>query len=125
MTIAFWCVLIAALLPYVPFGLAQRSLDPNTPRTRVPQLQGLAARAYGAHANAFETFPPFAAAVIISFLAEGASATVDRLACIYIVARIAHMGFYLADRQPLRSAAFFVGLLVVVAIFVHPVFHTA
>ncbi len=63
--------------------------------------------------------------MIISFLAEGANATVDRLACVYVVARLAHMGFYLADRQFLRSAAFFVGMIVMVVIFVHPAFHAA
>ena len=28
MTLAIWCVLVAALLPYVPFALVSRQLDP-------------------------------------------------------------------------------------------------
>ena len=42
---------------------------------------------------------------------------------LFIVARLAHMGFYLSDRQPLRSASFFVGLIIVIAIFVQTAFH--
>ena len=123
MTIAFWCVLIAALLPYVPFGFASGSLDRHTPRLGVPALQGVAARAYGAHLNAFETFAPFAAAVIIANAVEGASATTKFLAILYILARIGHLAAYLADRQPLRSTAFFVGLALTIVIFIQPAFH--
>ena len=123
MTSAFWCVFVAVLLPYVPLGLSARLLDPKLPRKNVPNLEGLPARAYGAHLNAFEAFPPFAAAVIISHIVEGASATVNWLAVLFIVARLGHMGFYLADRQPLRSGSFFVGLIVVIVIFVQTAFH--
>ena len=123
MTFAFWCVLVAALLPYVPFSIAARPLDPKLPRKGAPNLEGMAARAYGAHFNAFEAFPPFAAAVIISHIVEGASGLVNGLAALFIVARLAHMGFYLADRQPLRSASFLVGLAIVIVIFVQTAFH--
>jgi uncharacterized MAPEG superfamily protein len=122
MTLAFWCVLIAAVLPYVPMGFAARFLDPRTPRKGVPNLEGLPARAYGAHLNAFEAFPPFAAAVIIAQIVEGSSATVNWLALVFIAARLAHTAFYLLDRQPARSAAFAVGIVVTIAIFIHPAF---
>lgn len=123
MTVAFWCVFVAAILPYVPFGLASGKLDPHAPRLGAPALEGLAARAYGAHLNGFEAFPFFAAAVIVSHIVEGASATVGWLALAFIVARLVHMAFYLTDRQPLRSASFFVGLALTVVIFIHPAFH--
>jgi uncharacterized MAPEG superfamily protein len=123
MTVAFWCVLVAALLPYVPRGLASSKLDPRAPRVGVPALEGLAARAYGAHLNSFEAFPFFAAAVIVSHIVEGANATVGWLALAFILARLAHMAFYLMDRQPLRSASFFVGMALTVVIFIHPAFH--
>jgi uncharacterized MAPEG superfamily protein len=122
MTVAFWCVLVAALLPYVPLGLAKSKLDRHLPRIGAQALEGLAARGYGAHLNGFEAFPFFAAAVIVSHLVEGASATVGWLALAFIVARIGHMAFYLADRPPLRSACFTLGLLLTIVIFVHPAF---
>ena len=123
MTVAIWCVLVAALLPYVPFGFAKRALDPRAPRLGAPQLEGLAARAYGAHLNAFEAFPFFAAAVIVSQLVEGPSATVGGLALAFIAVRIGHIAFYLADRPSLRSACFTLGLLLTLVIFIHPAFH--
>ena len=122
MTIAFWCVFVAALLPYVPFGFASTKLDPHAPRLGAPALQGLAARAYGAHLNGFEAFPFFAAAVIVSHVVEGANATVGWLAVAFVLARLAHMAFYLVDRQPLRSAFFFVAMALTIVIFVHPAF---
>jgi uncharacterized MAPEG superfamily protein len=122
MTVAIWCILVAALLPYVPFGFAKHKLDPRAPRLGAAQLEGRAARAYGAHLNAFEAFPFFAAAVIVSQVVEGVSATVGWLALAFLVARVGHIGFYLADRPPLRSACFTVGLLLTLAIFVHPAF---
>jgi uncharacterized MAPEG superfamily protein len=48
---------------------------------------------------------------------------VNGLAALFIVARLAHMGFYLADRQPLRSASFLVGMAIVIVIFVQTAFH--
>ena len=123
MTVAIWCVLVAALLPYVPFALVSRRIDPHAPRLGALKLDGLAARANGAHLNAFEAFPFFAAAVIVSQVVEGASATVGWLAVAYLVVRVGHIGFYLVDRPPLRSACFILGLLLAVAIFIHPAFH--
>ena len=122
MTIAFWCVLIGAILPYVPFGLI-KGLNPRLPRMGVSDLQGLSARAHGAHLNAFESFPAFAAAVIVSHLVQGGSTFANVAALLYIVARIGHMAFYLMDKQPLRSACFGIGGLLILAIFIQPAFH--
>ncbi|HEY1944553.1 MAG TPA: MAPEG family protein [Roseiarcus sp.] len=123
MTLALWCVLIAALLPYVPFGLAATKLNPLTPRLSAPALDGVPARAYGAHLNSFEAFPFFAAAVIVSHVVEGRSRTVGALAVLFILARLAHLAFYLSDRQPLRTTSFLIGLVISTVIFIHPAFH--
>ncbi|THD47749.1 MAG: hypothetical protein E7774_04190 [Bradyrhizobium sp.] len=122
MTVAFWCILAAALLPYVAFAKVS-GLEQRTPRIAATALEGLSARANGAHLNAFEAFAPFAAAVIVSHIVEGASGTVDALAIAFIVVRLAHMAFYLLDRPPLRSACFGIGFLLVIAIFVQTAFH--
>lgn len=122
MTVAFWCVFVAVLLPYVPFGLV-RGLNPKSPRAGVSSLEGISARAHGAHLNAFEAFAPFAAAVIIAHIVEGSSSTTNVLALLFIVARLGHMGFYLADVAPARSACWFAGLILIIAIFVVTAFH--
>ncbi|MGA8583673.1 MAG: MAPEG family protein [Roseiarcus sp.] len=121
MTIAIWCILIAGTLPYVAFGLV-KGLDPHQPRAGVAGLDGRAARAYGAQLNGFETFPIFAAAVIVSHVVGGPSMTANILAVAYVLLRIGHMVAYIADRQPLRSAAFTVAQLVAAAIFILPAF---
>ncbi len=121
MTIALWCILIAAVLPYVAFNFV-KGLDPNEPRVGVGTLTGQMARAYGAHLNGLETFPWFAAAVIVAHMVGGPSRIVDILAVIYILVRIGHLAAYLAGRQPLRTAAFAVGQFVALAIFISPLF---
>ena len=121
MTIAIWCIFIAATLPYVPFSYV-KGLDPIQPRHHVRDLAERSLRAYGAHLNGLETFPWFAAAVIVSHMVGGPSRIVDILAVLYILVRIGHMTAYIAGRQPLRTAAFAIGQLIALAIFIAPLF---
>ena len=121
MTIAIWCILIAAALPYIAFSFV-KGIDGRQPRAGVGGLEGQAARAYGAQLNGFETFPLFAAAVIVSHIVGGPSTAANILAVIYVLLRVGHMAAYIADRQPLRSAAFTVAQLVAAAIFILPAF---
>ncbi len=101
MTIAIWCILIAATLPYVAFAFV-KGLDPNLPRDHVGDLTGRAARAYGAHLNAIETFPWFAAAVIVAQMIGGPSRIADVLAVAYVLLRTrAHGGLH---RRPSAAA---------------------
>ncbi|HTR14994.1 MAG TPA: MAPEG family protein [Roseiarcus sp.] len=121
MTIAIWCIFIAATLPYVAFSFV-KGLDPNQPRYRVGDLAGQSIRAYGAHLNGLETFPWFASAVIVAHMVGGPSRTADVLAIVYVLVRIGHMAAYIGGRQPLRTAAFAVAQLVALTIFVSPLF---
>jgi uncharacterized MAPEG superfamily protein len=121
MTIAIWCILIAATLPYVAFGFV-KGIEPNQPRYHVGDLVGRSARAYGAHLNGLETFPWFAVTVIVAHMIGGPSRIVDILAVVYIVLRIGHMAAYITGRQPLRSAAFTAAQFVALAIFITPLF---
>ncbi len=121
MTIAFWSILIAGTLPYVAFGFV-KGLDARNPRAGVAGLEGQAARAYAAQLNGFETFPLFAAAVIVSHIVRGPSVAANILAVVYLLLRIGHMAAYIGDRQPLRSAAFTLAQLESAAIFIHPAF---
>ena len=95
MTIALWCIFIAATLPYVPFSYV-KGLDPIQPRHHVGDLAERSLRAYGAHLNGLETFPWFAAAVIVSHMVGGPSRIADILAVLYILVRIGHMTAYIA-----------------------------
>lgn len=119
MTFAYWCVLAAALLPYVTIALAKydRGYDNRAPRDWEARLEGRARRAVFAHQNHFEAFAPFAAAVIIAHLARAPQLPVDVLAGAFIAARIAYTWAYLADRHALRSLLWMAGLACVIGLF--------
>jgi uncharacterized MAPEG superfamily protein len=77
MTTAYWCVLVAILLPYICFGIARnrgrgldgkRLRDNRNPRDFPTRIEGLSKRAWDAQLNSFESLPGFAAAVIIAHL---------------------------------------------------------
>jgi uncharacterized MAPEG superfamily protein len=125
MTIPFWCVFVAGLLPYVWVGIAARergrqfgAVDNKLPRLQEVQLTGLGARAMGAHNNAFEALPFFAAAVIIAHLAGADAGWSADFAILFVVARIVHGVLYLADLDLLRSLTFGVAQICSIALFV-------
>jgi uncharacterized MAPEG superfamily protein len=127
MTIAFWCVLIAVILPYACFGIArnrgrsprgERLRDNRNPRDFPNRIEGLPKRAWDAHLNAFESLPGFAAAVIIAHFVHAPQSQIDLLASVWVLARIAHMAFYLADKDRLRTSAELVSLACVLGLFI-------
>jgi uncharacterized MAPEG superfamily protein len=120
MTIAYWCVLIAALLPFLFTAIAKigaRRFNNRRVRDFQQELEGWRRRAHWAHQNSFEAFPPFAAAVIIAHLTGGAQTQVDALAIAFILLRLAYGGLYIADQATLRSLVWFGALICVVALF--------
>jgi uncharacterized MAPEG superfamily protein len=127
MTIAFWCVFVAVLLPYVCFGVARnrgrgpsgkRLRDNRNPRDFPNRIEGVAKRAWGAHLNAFESLPGFAAAVVIAHLAQTPQTQIDVLASFWALARIAHAVFYITDKDKLRTSAQLLSLLCVLGLFI-------
>lgn len=120
MTIAFWCVFIAGLLPIVAAGAAKaglRGYDNNDPRPWLSRLQGARARANAAQQNGFEAFPFFAAAVLAAHVMHGPQARVDQLAMVFIAARLVYLPVYMAGWGALRSLVWFVGISATVWIF--------
>lgn len=120
---AYWCVLAAALLPYVWTVVAKLSggerFDNNDPRAWLArQKNPRTARANAAQMNAFEAFPAFAAAVILAQLADVDHSRIGLLALIFVLARGFHGIFYVADQANLRTAAWFTGLICVVVLLV-------
>jgi uncharacterized MAPEG superfamily protein len=125
MTTPFWCILIASLLPYFWSGAAVKArvdqfgqLDNRLPRAQQARLEGWGARALGASANGFETFPAFAAAVIVAHIAGADPGWSAIWAVVYVAARILHGISYASDLDKLRSAAFGVGQACAIALFV-------
>jgi uncharacterized MAPEG superfamily protein len=120
MTVAFWCILAAGLLPYVATLTAKLGApyDNRDPRGWLARQTGWRARANAAQQNGFEAFPLFAAGVIVAQLAGAGQGTVDLLALVFVVARLGHFGAYVADLAPLRSLLWLVGIGSVVGLFV-------
>lgn len=121
MTIAYWCVLVAAILPLTATAIAKAGgerYNNRYPRAWLDKQQGYRARAAAAQSNSFEAFPFFAAAVIIAHLTQAPQARVDLLAAVFVLARIAYVVCYVADWHRTRSFVWFVGWISCIAIFV-------
>ncbi len=125
MTVAYWCVLIAIVLPYVSTVWAKASsggLHPkhnHDPRAFLATVQGVAKRANNAQQNGFEITPAFAAAVIIAHLVGVAGqGLLDQLAIAFVLSRVLYTLCYIADWALLRSLVWFVGLGLIISLFV-------
>jgi uncharacterized MAPEG superfamily protein len=118
-TLAYYCVLVAALLPYVAAYIAKsrRDFDNADPRGWLAKQQGFRARANAAQANSFEAFPFFAVAVIVAHLRDGPQTTIDMLAIGFVVARLAYLTVYVAGFATVRSLVWLVGLICTIALF--------
>lgn len=123
MSIAYWCILVAALLPLGLVAYAKSSSrDNNAPRDAADRLTGEKRRAYAAHQNAYENFPFFAIAVVSALAFGDESNLLNGLAVAYVLLRIAHAALYIRDIASARSVAYILGLLINIAIFALPAF---
>ncbi|ENX0523524.1 hypothetical protein FAE79_001681 [Neisseria gonorrhoeae] len=124
MTFAYWCILIACLLPlfcavYAKKAGGFRFKDNHNPRGFLAHTQGAAARAHAAQQNGFEAFAPFAAAVLTAHATGNAGqATVNTLAGLFILFRLAFIWCYIADKAALRSLMWAGGFACTVGLFV-------
>ena len=122
MAIAYWCILIAAFLPYVWVTVAKgageryNNRDPrewlakqDNPRTH---------RANAAQLNAYEAFAPFAASVLMAQVAGVDPARISLLAMAFVALRVLHGVFYVSGIHALRSLVWFGGFGVVVWLMV-------
>ena len=121
-SVAYWCVFVAALLPYIWIGLAKagaRGYDNRDPRGWMarqddPRRQ----RAHAAQLNAFEAFPAFAAGVILADIAGVPDARIAMVAIVFVTARVAHGLLYIAGQAMLRSLVWFVGIVCAFALLI-------
>ena len=122
MSIAYWCILAAAVLPYVWVAFAKASApDYNNkdPRGWLARQDSYRVRnANAAHLNAFEAFPPFVAAVLMAQFAGVAPQTIAMLSVAFVIFRILHGAFYLAAKGGLRSLAWLGGFACVIGLMV-------
>ena len=125
-TVAYWCILVAALLPVVCAGIAKYGMmstsrrdggyDNHNPRAWLARQTDWRARANAAQANTFEALPFFFAAVIIAHLLQASQTPLDILALLFVVLRMAYILMYVADLAKARSAIWTLALLVNISI---------
>ena len=125
-TVAYWCVLVAALLPIICAGIAKWGMfnkprreggyDNANPRAWLARQADWRARANAAQANSFEALPFFIGAVIIAHQLGAHQARLDILAFVYIVLRLLYVMMYVAGLPSIRSAIWTLALLVNIAI---------
>ena len=125
-TLAYWCVLIAALLPILCAGLSKAGsfgksrneggFDNHNPRAWQQKQKGWRARANAAQSNTFEALPFFMAAVVIAHQLGAAQGWLDLLAVAFIALRLLYIALYVADWAALRSAVWGLAMLVNIAI---------
>jgi uncharacterized MAPEG superfamily protein len=126
LTLADWCVLLAALMPIVCAGIAKSGMfgkprreggyDNELPRDWLARQTDWRARANAAQANCFEALPFFIGAVVIAHQ-HGANQTwVNLAAVLFVLLRVAYVACYLSNRANARSAAWIAAMTVNVAL---------
>ena len=125
-TLAYWCVLVAALLPIVCAGIAKYGLmrmspekggyDNHNPRAWLGRQTDWRARANAAQANTFEALPFFFAAVVIAHQLQASQSRLDLLAIAFVALRMGYIALYVANFANARSAVWALALFVNIGI---------
>ena len=122
MTIGYMCLLICMLLPIFwagvsKYGYGDIKYDNASPRDHLSSLSGKAKNAYNAEQNCYETFPAFAAAVIIAHQIGNDQFMLNMLCVVFLLTRILHGYFYITNKGSLRSIVFVLGLIANIWLF--------
>ncbi len=125
-TLAYWCVLVAAVLPIACAGIAKSGMfgkprreggfDNHEPRTWLARQTEWRARANAAQANSFEALPFFIGAVIIAHQLGAHQARLDILAFLFVVLRMVYIMMYVAGLPMVRSGVWALAFAVNVGI---------
>lgn len=124
MTIAEYCIfgaLLLYLLTIVPVKwMGHRQFDNAKPRDPAFYQDALRARALGAHQNGIETFPFFAAAVLLAEFRAAPQYLINELAVLFLIVRVAYVLTYVGNRPSLRSILWSIGFAINIGIFFLP-----
>jgi len=121
MTIAEWCLFGAVMLYLLTLAptkaLAPREFDNANPRDPRFYENPIRKRALGAHINGIETFPFFAAAVLLAEFRNAPQDWINGLALAFLVTRITFVVAYVANRATLRTVLWNVAMAFNIGIF--------
>jgi uncharacterized MAPEG superfamily protein len=111
-------VVLLTIAPIKWIGISD--FDNANPRDPKFYAVPLRARAWAAHQNGIESFPFFAAAVLLAEFREAPQYMINELAVLFVIVRIAYVLTYLGDRPTLRSILWCIGFAINAAIFFLP-----
>jgi uncharacterized MAPEG superfamily protein len=127
MTIALFCIVLAAIMPIICAGIAKSGAfkthprdggyDNRNPRDWLSKQEGYRKWANAAQGNCFEALPFFAAAVIVNHMLGGAGVVANALAVTFIVLRALYVYLYVKGKQQIRSLVWVAAFAVNIAIF--------
>ncbi len=122
MTLALWCILLAAIMPMATVFPAKlnKQFDNANPRDPDYWKSGFRARAKAAEQNGFEAFPLFAVSVIVALWQGGSAEWIDKLAVLFIGLRLIFVFCYYTDRATPRSLSWIAALFTCIGIFTSP-----
>lgn len=117
MNALLWCLIVVTFLPFVlamvgsflrkqQFGV----VDNKLPRIQQMQLTGIAARAMGAQQNAWEALMMFVPIVMVVQIVGVDPVKAGLTAIVFVVLRLLHAIFYIANLDALRSLVFLLGI---------------
>lgn len=126
LTVAYWALLVSALLPIFCAGLAKWGMfgksrkdggyDNHNPRAWLARQTDWRARANAAQANTFEALPFFFAAVVIAHQLGAYQMRLDVMACLWVFLRVLYVLMYVADQATARSLVWLLALALNIAI---------
>jgi uncharacterized MAPEG superfamily protein len=124
MTVAEWCVFVSLMLYLLSIAsvkwLRAGRFDNAKPRDPTFYEDPIATRALGAHQNGIESFPFFAAAVLLAEFRACPQNLINELAVLFVIVRIAYVFTYIGNRPTLRSILWSIGFAINIAIFFLP-----
>ncbi|MRD48103.1 MAPEG family protein [Caenimonas koreensis] len=125
-TIAYWCVFIAAMLPFICAGFAksagfgkprrQGGYDNDNPRVWLAKQTDWHARANAAQSNTFEALPFFIGAVVIAHQLGTPQTSLDILSVVFVTLRVIYIAMYIAGLSSIRTGIWTLALAVNIAI---------
>ncbi|WP_288129339.1 MAPEG family protein [Microbulbifer sp.] len=114
MATAFWCLLMALMMPPIFAAIAKATAEGRynnrSPRAFLEKQSGISRRADWAQRNSFEILPAFIAGIFAAIAAGIDEQWLARLSIIFVVTRILYGICYLKDWASARTLCWFVGL---------------
>jgi uncharacterized MAPEG superfamily protein len=119
---AFFLIYLPKIAVSVAMGKQPEGYNNRNPRDQQTKLTGWGKRALGAHLNGFESFPPFAAGVLIAHVSQANPKHALYLAVGHLACRTLYPVLYIADIHAARSVVWALGFVSTMWLMLLPLF---